>query len=111
MCIHEEVFVNVASQAPPPKKKQAMYYNRIIEAPSRNHRCREEAMSIPYSQCVLCSLSCPAHKAHASYDNCHLLACPDLLYFSTISYKRHDFWEKKFIEHKMCVLFFSTTFV
>ena len=31
-------------------------------------------------------------------------------YFSTLSHKRHDFREKV-IEHKMCVLIFSTTFV
>ena len=32
------------------------------------------------------------------------------LYFSTLSHKRCDF-RKKVIEHKMCVLIFSTTFV
>jgi len=30
--------------------------------------------------------------------------------FPTLSHKRHDFRGKKFIEHKMCVLIFSTTF-
>ena len=30
-------------------------------------------------------------------------------HFSTLCHKRHDFWEKG-IEHKMCVLIFSTTF-
>ena len=33
-----------------------------------------------------------------------------LTIFSTLSRKRHDFG-KKVIEHKMCVLIFSTTFV
>jgi hypothetical protein len=35
---------------------------------------------------------------------------PAVPYFSTLSHKRNDFPEK-FIEHKMCVLIFSTTFV
>jgi hypothetical protein len=32
-------------------------------------------------------------------------------HFSTLSHKRCDFWKKKVIEHKMCLLFFSTNFV
>jgi hypothetical protein len=34
------------------------------------------------------------------------VACPALTYFSTLSHKRHDFWEeKKVIDYKMCVDF------
>ena len=98
MCIHDEEFVNVVLHA---KKKRQYMYDRNIEARSRNHCCRREAMSITYSECVLCSLSYPARKAHASYD---IIICG--LSGSTISYKRHDFGGKKYvIEHKMCVWF------
>jgi hypothetical protein len=37
-------------------------------------------------------------------------ACLPLPYFTTFSHKRYDF-RKNVIEHKMCVLVFSTTFV
>jgi hypothetical protein len=38
------------------------------------------------------------------------VACSALQYFSTLSHKRHDFRENV-LEHKTCVLIFSTTFV
>jgi hypothetical protein len=37
------------------------------------------------------------------------VAGPALQYFATLSYKRH--YLKKVIEHKMCVLISSTTFI
>jgi len=34
--------------------------------------------------------------------------CPARPHVSTLPNKRRDFWGKKIIEHKMCVLIFST---
>jgi hypothetical protein len=36
---------------------------------------------------------------------------PALQYLRTLSYKRHDFREKKVIGHTICVSIFSTTLV
>jgi hypothetical protein len=36
------------------------------------------------------------------------VVCQVIQYFSTLSHKRHNFRKKKVIEHKMCVLIFST---
>ena len=33
------------------------------------------------------------------------VSCPDIPYFSTLSRKRHDFREKKVIEHDVCLDF------
>ena len=57
------------------------------------------------------SLSYPARKAHAPY---YIVICGQSgsTIFSTLCHKRHDFQKKKkIIEHKMCVLIFTTTFV
>jgi len=39
------------------------------------------------------------------------VACPAVQYFSTLSKKKARFSGKKFVEHKICVLIFSQTFV
>jgi hypothetical protein len=36
------------------------------------------------------------------------VASPAVLYSSTLSHKRHDFFKEKVIEDKMCVFIFST---
>ena len=57
-----------------------------------------------------CSLVYPACNAYAPY--CEVICVAPLAppYFSTLSHKRRDFREIV-TEHKMCVLFLSTTFV
>jgi len=72
---------------------------------SCNHCCTGKAISSTYCVCV-CSLRYAACNVHAPY--CHLSHI--LPYFSTLYHKRLDFW-KKLIEHKMCVLIFSTSSV
>jgi len=86
-----------------------MYVWRKIEARSRNHCCRGKAISITYYDCVFLALvihhAIPMRRITVS-----TVACLVLLYFSTLSYKRHNFHGKNFIENKMRALIFSTTF-
>jgi len=66
-----------------------------------------KTISITYFECVLVA-SIIDHAKHM----CHIIssvACLALPYFST-SRKWYSFQERV-IEHKMCVLIFSTTFV
>jgi hypothetical protein len=83
-------------------------YKRNIEARSRNHCCSGKALDLIYSVCVYhCSISYPACKVRAPY--CRMW--PEWLYkFHQIISQKVRFLPKV-IEHKMCVLTFSTSFV
>ena len=54
------------------------------------------------------SLRYSACNAHVPY--CHVYPCPAVPYICTLSQKGHD-CKQKVIEHKICVLIFSVTFI
>jgi hypothetical protein len=68
------------------------YIKRNTEARFRNHCYSEKAICITYSKCVFVALGIQ-HALSMRY----------------ICHKRHDFREKNFIEHKICILPFSIT--
>ena len=79
-----------------------MHVKRNTEARSRNHFCRRKAIIIVY----VCSLSYPACKAHRRVI-CGISR--STIFFQIIS--NGTIFRKKVIEHTMCVLILSTTFV
>ena len=81
-------------------------YNITLMSCSCYHCCCGKATSVTYSGCVSVAFvsqhaKCMCHIIHSS------VACLVIPCFLTLL---HDF-QKNFIEHKMCVLIFSTTFV
>ena len=57
---------------------------------SRNHFCSGKAINIAYSDCVYLTFFIQ-HQKRMRYIILPSMACPDVLYFSTLSHKRHDF--------------------
>jgi hypothetical protein len=90
--------------------RQAVYVQRDIEVRSPNQYYRGKAISITYSESVCISFIIQHAKRMRSIVLL-FVACL-AVHFSTLFHKRHDFWQGGgVIEHKMCVLIFSTTFV
>ena len=75
---------------------------------SCNYCCGGKALSITYVECV-CSLRYPACNAHAPY--CYMRPLWLYNFFPHYLITGTFLKKKKAIEHKICVLIFSTTFI
>jgi hypothetical protein len=86
-----------------------MYVRRNVEARSCNHCCSGKAISISHSKCVFVALGIQ-HAMRMHRVILSSVVGPALHYFSTYLMNSAIF-RKYFIEHQMCVLIFSITFV
>ena len=91
------------------RKAMCVCVHRNSEACSCKQCSRRQAINITYAKCLFVALVIQNAKRSLRII-LPSVACPALQYFPTLSHKRQDF-RKKVIEHKMCVLIFSTTFV
>jgi hypothetical protein len=85
-----------------------MYVSRNVEVHSCNHCCSGKAISIAYSEYVFVALGIQRAMSMR-----HIVVCG--LSGSTIFFPHELIYgmnsEKKFVEHKMCILIFSTALV
>ena len=99
------------------QERQRTYNKHNTQPRSRNHCCVEKQYVLHILACACGGVRVRARVAllvqHAKrtrriiVSSVHLWPLWPPPYFSTLSHKRHDF-RKKGIEHKMCVLIFST---
>jgi len=85
-------------------------YECNTEACSRYCCCHGRAISITYSECASVALVIQ-HAMHMPYILLSSVACLALPHMPISCHKEQDFQKKKVIEHKLCVLIFSRTFL
>jgi hypothetical protein len=85
-------------------------YKRNTEERSRHQTCHRKSIGIPYSECVSVALLMK-HSRLTPRIILSSVACLAVPYFSTLFHTQHDFRGEKFIDIKVRVLIFSTTFV
>jgi ABC-type Fe3+ transport system permease subunit len=90
----------------------SMFVSVAIKPFRKSYEINHEAVSTKYYDCMSAFLPYLPGKQSTSFLYSIILSCLAslaVLYFSTLSHKRHDF-ESKCTEPKTCVLIFSTTF-
>ena len=91
------------------KQDRQCMYKRNIEVHSCYHCCIGEVNKYYIFWVCVCSLSYPASHMHVPYHISTFSSSGSTIFFHIISYTSW-FW-KKVIEHEICVLVFSSTFV
>jgi len=75
------------------KQERPMCVYCEVGARSCNRYCRGKVIPVTYSECVFVALIIQ-HAKRMRPIILACVACPSLQYFSTLSHKQHDFWEK-----------------